>query len=83
MSGITFKLNKMNTEQERQALQNMLNHFNIDLILVSKEYSDARVKAKWFLILDGSVGLSSPTLDYNQMQHFILGMGAGMTNKQC
>lgn len=65
----------MNTEQEKQALQNSLDHFEIDLLLVSKEYFDKRVKSKWILILGEST--SSPTLDFNQMQHFIMGVGAG------
>lgn len=66
----------MKTEEERQALQNLIDHFKINFTLVGKKHSHAKIKDKWFLILNKEKGLSSPTLDFNQMQHFIMGIGA-------
>ena len=65
----------MNVLQQRQALQNALNSFGLkNVILHEKQYSDKRKKVSKFFLQDGAVTIS-PVLDYNEMNHFILGMG--------
>ena len=65
----------MNAQQQRQALQNALNSFGLkNVILHEKQYSDKRKKVSKFFLQDGAETIS-PILDYNEMNHFILGMG--------
>ena len=65
----------MNAQQQRQALQNALNSFGLkNVILHEKQYSDKRKKVSKFFLQDGAETIS-PVLDYNEMNHFILGMG--------
>ena len=65
----------MNVLQQRQALQNALNSFGLkNVILHEKQYSDKRKKVSKFFLQDGAETIS-PVLDYNEMNHFILGMG--------
>ena len=66
----------MNAQQQMEALQNALNSFGLtNIILHEKQYSDKRKKVSKFFLQQG-VKTISPVLDYNEMNHFILGMGA-------
>ena len=67
---------KPTIEQEKQALQNALNHFKIKFDLHVKTFEDKR-KANKFFLQDGTKSIS-PVLDYDQMNHFIHGISEGM-----
>lgn len=62
-------------DEEVKALNNAIAHFELPFILVNKYFSDSRKKTKFFLILGEETHISSPTLNYNEMNYFILGMG--------
>ena len=65
----------MNAQQQREALENALNWFGLkNIILHEKQYSDKRKKVSKFFLQQGAKTIS-PVLDYNEMNHFILGMG--------
>ena len=65
----------MNAQQQREALENALNSFGLkNVILHEKQYSDKRKNVSKFFLQDGAETIS-PVLDYNEMNHFILGMG--------
>lgn len=65
----------MNAQQQIEALENALNYFGFkNIILHEKQYSDKRKKVSKFFLQQGSETIS-PVLDYNEMNHFILGMG--------
>jgi len=63
------------TTAEAEALNNAISHFNLPFVLVNKYFNDGRAKTKFFLVLAENTTVSSPTLNYDQMNHFILGMG--------
>ena len=66
----------MNAQQQRQALQNALNSFGLkNVILLEKQYSDNRKKVSKFFLQDGAETIS-PVLSYENMNCFIMGMGA-------
>ena len=66
----------MKTTAQLEALQNALNSFGLKNInLHEKQYSDKRKKVSKFFLQQGEETIS-PVLDYNEMNHFILGMGA-------
>ena len=65
----------MNTAEETQALNNAIEHFNLPFTLVIKDFFDGRKKPKFYLVKNSETWHSSPVLDYNQMNHYILGMG--------
>ena len=66
----------METIKQLEALNNALNYFGLkNIILHEKQYSDKRKKVSKFFLQYG-VKTISPVLDYNEMNHFILGMGA-------
>lgn len=66
----------MNAQQQMEALNNALSYFGLkNIILHEKQYSDKRKKVSKFFLQCG-VKTISPVLDYNEMNHFILGMGA-------
>ena len=66
----------MNVLQQRQALQNALNSFGLkNVILLEKQYSDKRKKVSKFFLQDGAETIS-PVLSYENMNSFIMGMGA-------
>ena len=66
----------MNAQQQMEALQNALNSFGLkNIILHEKQYSDKRKKVSKFFLQQG-VKTISPVLNYNEMNCFILGMGA-------
>ena len=65
----------MNTTGETQALNNALEHFKLPFTLTIHNFNDGRKKPKFYLVKNSETWHSSPTLDYNQMNHYILGMG--------
>ena len=65
----------METSTQLDALNNSLSYFGFKNInLYEKQYSDKRKKVSKFFLQQGSE-IISPVLDYNEMNHFILGMG--------
>ena len=65
----------METKTQLEALNSALNSFGLkNIILQEKQYSDKRKKVSKFFLQDGAKTIS-PVLDYNEMNHFILGMG--------
>ena len=65
----------MNTTARIEALNNALRYFGLkNIILHEKQYSDKRKKVSKFFLQNGAETIS-PVLDYNEMNHFILGMG--------
>ena len=66
----------METNKQLEALNNSLSHFGLkNIILHEKQYSDKRKKVSKFFLQQG-VKTISPVLNYNEMNCFILGMGA-------
>ena len=66
----------METITQLEALNNALNSFGLkNVILHEKQYSDKRKKVSKFFLQQG-VKTISPLLTYNEMNCFILGMGA-------
>ena len=67
----------METLTELQALQNAANFFNG---IVHEYYQEdkRRTTKKFYLTLWGSSLRTSPVLDYEQMNHFILGYRAAI-----
>ena len=66
----------METITQLEALNNALSYFGFkNVILHEKQYSDKRKKVSKFFLQQGAKTIS-PVLDYNEMNHFILGMGA-------
>ncbi len=65
----------MKTEEEITALNNLLGHFKLPFVIVNKYFNNKRIKTKFYLVMGADTKVSSPVLDYNQMNHFILGMG--------
>ena len=65
----------MKTNTQLEALNNAVSYFGIkNVILHEKQYSDKRKKVSKFFLQQGENRIS-PVLDYNEMNHFILGMG--------
>ena len=65
----------MKTNTKLEALNNAVSYFGFkNIILHEKQYSDKRKKVSKFFLQDGAK-IISPVLDYNEMNHFILGMG--------
>ena len=65
----------METTAQLNALNNGLSYFGLkNVILHEKQYSDKRKKVSKFFLQQGSETIS-PVLDFNEMNHFILGMG--------
>ena len=65
----------METNTKLEALNNGLSYFGLkNVILHEKQYSDKRKKVSKFFLQQGAKTIS-PELDYNEMNHFILGMG--------
>ena len=64
----------METSTQLYALNNSLSYFGFKNInLHKKQYSDKRKKVSKFFLQQGAKTIS-PVLDYNEMNHFILGM---------
>ena len=65
----------METNTKLEALNNAVSYFGLkNIILHEKQYSDKRKKVSKFFLQDGAK-IISPVLDYNEMNHFLLGMG--------
>ena len=65
----------MNAIQQREALENALNSFGLNNLTIYPKISvDKREKKPKFFLQQGAETIS-PVLDYNEMNHFILGMG--------
>ena len=65
----------METITQLEALNNAVSYFGFkNIIMHEKQYSDKRKKVRKFFLQDGAKTIS-PVLDYNEMNHFILGMG--------
>ena len=65
----------METNTQLEALNNAVSYFGFkNIILHEKQYSDKRKKVSKFFLQQGAETIS-PVLDYNEMNHFILGMG--------
>lgn len=64
----------MKQTTEIQALQNSADYLNIGALKVIEWYSNDKRKTnkKYYLTLEGTT--ISPVLDYEQMNHFLLGM---------
>ena len=74
----------METTTQLESLNNSLSYFGFkNIILHEKQYSDKRKKVSKFFLQQGAETIT-PVLDYNEMNHFILGMGAmqKLTNKK-
>ena len=74
----------METNTKLEALNNALQYFGLqNFILHEKQYSDKRKKVSKFFLQDGAKTIS-PVLNYNEMNHFILGMSTmqKLTNKK-
>ena len=66
----------MNAQQQREALENALNSFGLTGISVYPKLSqDKREKTPKFFLNNGFKTIS-PVLDYENMNCFIMGMGA-------
>ena len=73
---LTFKENTMNAQQQREALENALNSFGLtNLTVYPKISEDKRLKTPKFFLNNGFQTIS-PVLDYENMNCFIMGMGA-------
>ena len=65
----------MNAIQQREALENALNSFGLNNLTIYPKISvDKREKKPKFFLNNGFQTIS-PVLDYENMNHFILGMG--------
>ena len=66
----------MNAQQQREALENMLNSFGLtNLTLYLKISEDKRLKTPKFFLNNGFQTIS-PVLTYQEMNCFIMGMAA-------
>ena len=66
----------MNAKQQREALENALNSFGItNLTVYHKISEDKRLKTPKFFLNNGFQTIS-PILSYENMNSFIMGMGA-------
>ena len=64
----------METITQLEALNNGLSYFGLkNVILHEKQYSDKRKKVSKFFLQQVATTIS-PALNYNEMNHFILGM---------
>ena len=75
--GINNKqLNTMNSQQQREALQNALNSFGLTNLTIYPKFSeDKRLKTPKFFLNNGFQTIS-PVLSYQEMNVFIMGIGA-------
>ena len=66
----------MNAQQQREALENALNSFSLtNLTVYPKISEDKRLKTPKFFLNNGFQTIS-PVLSYENMNVFIMGMGA-------
>jgi hypothetical protein len=68
-----------NLNSQLDALNNAVNSAPIDGLKIHHKYFEDKRKRtpKFFLMLNGAS--ISPVLDYTNMNHFILGLGRGVT----
>ena len=65
----------METNTQLEALNNAVSYFGLkNVTLHKKQYNDKRKKVSKFFLQQGAETIS-PVLDYNEMNHFLLGMG--------
>ena len=70
----------MNAKQQREALENALNSFGLNNLTIHPKISvDKREKTPKFFLNNGFQTIS-PVLDYENMNCFILGIGASKKN---
>ena len=73
---LTFRKNIMNSQQQREALENALNSFGLNnLTIYPKISEDKRLKTPKFFLNFG-VQTISPVLSYENMNSFIMGIAA-------
>ena len=66
----------MKAQQQREALENALNSFGLNNLTIYPKISvDKREKKPKFFLNNGFKTIS-PILDYENMNYFIMGMGA-------
>lgn len=72
---------KPTAHHQLEALQNAVNSANLTGLSIQQKYSEDRRKTtpQFYLVYNG--GSISPTLDYNTMNHFILGFSKGLNLK--
>ena len=66
----------MNTQQQMEALQNALNSFGLTNLTVYPEISEDKRMKKPKFFLNFGLKTISPVLDYENMNCFIMGIGA-------
>lgn len=65
-----------NTTNETQALENAITYYKLTGVKLHKkwEHDKRRTIGKYFISFDGAA--TSPVLPYEQMNHYIMGIGA-------
>ena len=66
----------MNAQQQREALENMLNSFGLTNLTIYPKISEDKREKKPKFFLNFGFKTISPVLDYEKMNCFILGIGA-------
>ena len=66
----------MNAQQQREALENALNSFGLTNLTVYLKLSEDKREKKPKFFLNFGFKTISPVLSYENMNNFILGMGA-------
>ena len=73
---LTFKENTMNAQQQREALENALNSFGLTNLTVYTKISEDKREKKPKFFLNFGFKTISPILTYQEMNYFIMGIGA-------
>ena len=66
----------MNAQQQREALENMLNSFGLTNLTVYPKISEDKREKKPKFFLNNGFQTISPVLTYQEMNCFIMGIGA-------
>ena len=66
----------MNAQQQREALENALNSFGLNNLTIYPKISVDKREKKTKFFLNNGFKTISPILDYENMNCFIMGMGA-------
>ena len=66
----------MNAQQQREALENALNSFGLTSLTVYSKISVDKIEKKPKFFLSFGFQTISPVLSYQEMNSFIMGMGA-------
>ena len=74
--GMNIINQKIKTMQiEIQSLQNMANSIGIDGLVIQEQFiQDKRKTTKKYILADAAKKCYGPVLDYNKMNHFLLGV---------